>query len=322
MSKFIISNRTIEPLMKAERPYEDMSINYTSVLHVDGQWRMWYSAYDHNYVDDNDVYMCYATSPDGVHWERPNLGIVPYHGDTNNNILIDGRKTGGMHGMTVFIDNDAAATERYKMVFTRGEVIDPAGFGWYVYGATSSDGIHWHLMPTPLLQKNSDSQTVCFHDKGVYRLYVRQWTTGVFQGTRIVGYTESTTFEHFPDPVHILAPDAHDPADLQFYNSAATKLREDLYVMFPSGFYTGDQTVRPHMAMSSDGIHFERVSHEIAIALGMPGQFDCRSIYVGPGAVPADTPNAWWFYYAGYDTGHDQSHPYSGGYGRFMLAME
>jgi len=322
MSKFTISHRTTEPLLRAERPHEDMCLNFTTVLRVDDQWRMWYAAYDHGYRDDNDAYLCYAASPDGAHWDRPNLGIVAYGGNTTNNILIDGRKAGGMHGMTVFLDETAPAAERFKMVFARGETIPGNGFGWYVYGATSVDGIEWHIRATPLLQKNSDSQTVCFRDGDLYRLYVRQWSTGVFQGTRIVGYSESPSFDHFPDPVQILAPDAQDPADLHFYNSAATKLREGLCVMFPSGFYTGNQTVRPHMAVSRDGRNFERVSHEAVVPLGASGAFDSKSIYVAPGALPGESPNTWWFYYAGYDTGHDETRAYSGGYGRFLLTVE
>src|SRR3990172_11806828 len=28
----------------------------------------------------NNWFMCYATSKDGIHWERPNLGMFPYNG--------------------------------------------------------------------------------------------------------------------------------------------------------------------------------------------------------------------------------------------------
>jgi hypothetical protein len=323
MPRFTISQRTVKPLLKAERPYEDMELNGTTVLRVDGQWRMWYGAYDHAYRDDNDGYVCYATSRDGVRWERPSLGLVDYGGNKNNNILMDGRKAGGMGaGTTVFLDGKAPAEERYKMVFARGENLPGSGFGWYVYGATSPDGIHWQMLPAPLLSKNSDTQTVCFRDGDLYRMYVRMWSEGVFQGLRTVGYSESRTFGNFPDPVQILAPDALDPKDMHFYNSAATKLKKHLYVMFPSGFYTGDQTVRPHLAVSRDGKTFERASHDVALPLGAQGTFDSKAIYVSPGAIPGDKPNTYWFYYDGYDIGHNGKPKYSGGTGRFLLTVE
>jgi hypothetical protein len=322
MPKFTISQRTVEPLLKAERPYEDKEMNMATVMRIDGQWRMWYDAFDHTYRDDNDAYFCYATSSDGVHWERPNLGLVEYGGNKNNNILIDGSKAGGMTGATVFLDEKAPAGERYKKVFARGKKWPGGGFGWYVHGATSPDGIHWQVLPEPLLKKNSDTQTVCFRDGGLYRLYVRLWSEGVFKGTRTVGYTESRTFGNFPDPVEILAPDARDPKDMHFYNSAATKLKEGLYVIFPSAFYTGDQTVRPHMGVSRDGRTFERVGRDVVLPLGAPSTFDSKSIYVFPGAIPGDKPNTYWFYYDGYDIGHNGEPKYAGAYGRFLLTVE
>ena len=322
MPKFTISQRTVEPLLKAERPYEDLEVSMGTVLRVDGQWRMWYDAFDHTYHNDNDAYFCYATSRDGVHWERPNLGLVEYGGSKDNNILNDGPKAGGMSGATIFLDEKAPAEGRYKWVFQRGQKMPGSGWGWYVYGATSPDGIHWQFLPEPLLRKNSDTQTVCFRDGDLYRMYVRMWSEGVFKGKRTVGYCESRTFGNFPDPVQILAPDALDPKDMHFYNSAATKLKENLYVIFPSAFYTGDQTVRPHLAMSRDGKTFERVSRDVALPLGAAGTFDSKSIYVMPGAIPGDKPNTYWFYYAGYDIGHNGKPKYSGGFGRFLLTVE
>ena len=328
MPKFTISQRTTAPLLKAERPYEDSELNATAIIRIKGQWRMWYESYDHTSQGDNDSYLCFATSRDGVHWQRPNLGLVEYGGNKDNNILIDGRKAGGMHAATVFLDKQAPAKERFKMVFARGEVLtsgerEPGrGFGYYIHGATAPDGIHWQLIPEPLFRKNSDTQSVCFRDGNLYRLYVRMWTGGHFKGKREVGYSESPTFGNFPTPVPILAPDAQDPEDLQFYNSAATKLKKHLYVLFPSGFYTGDQTVRPHLAVSRDGKTFERVGRDVVLPLGAPGAFDSKMIFVHPGAIPGDRPHTYWFYYGGYDIGHDGKAKYSGGYGRYLLTVE
>ncbi|MCG3149541.1 MAG: hypothetical protein PCFJNLEI_03004 [Verrucomicrobiae bacterium] len=321
MPEFKITQRTVEPLLKAERPFENRSLHYPSVLRVQNEWRMWYSAYDQTYRDDNDVRLCYATSPDGIHWERPNLGVVEYAGNTANNILLDGRRAGGMHGMTVFLDECAGLMERYKLVFTRGESRPGGWLEWIVYGAVSPDGIHWKLLPAPLLNRNSDTQTVCFRDREQYRLYVRQWSGGTYHGKRIVGYSESPTFGNFPEPVTILVPVADDPPDMQFYNSAATKLREGLYVMFPSGFYIDDQTVRPHLAVSCDGKNFERVGRAVALPLGAAGAFDSQSIYVAPGAIPGPESDTYWFYYAGYTIRHDGQPDYAGGVGRFLLTV-
>jgi hypothetical protein len=165
---------------------------------------------------------------------------------------------------------------------------------------------------------------VAFRDGNLYRLYVRMWSEGLYAGKRIVGYTESPTFDSFPDPVCILRPDEDDPADMHFYNSAATKLKDGLYVMFPSAFYTDADVVRPHAAFSSDGRKFERVGREPVMDFGTV--FDTKGIYVAPGATPGDEPGTYWFYYDGTNINHDQTRPDSvhcdGGLGRFLAVIK
>ena len=96
---------------------------------------MWYLSYDHNYRDDRDGYLCYAYSDDGVHWKRPDLGLVKYGGDKHNNILISGPLVGGFHGQTVFIDPKAQIGERFKMVYS--SLVQNQ---WRVFGGVSPDG--------------------------------------------------------------------------------------------------------------------------------------------------------------------------------------
>ncbi|MBQ7036772.1 MAG: hypothetical protein IJN74_04700, partial [Clostridia bacterium] len=73
-------------------------------------------------------HMCYAESCDGIHWERPSLGVVP---GTNIILPYDDseimKQIGARHGFlgdltflrpdstTVFIDYDAPKAEKYKL---------------------------------------------------------------------------------------------------------------------------------------------------------------------------------------------------------------
>ena len=139
-----------------------------------------------------------------------------------------------------------------------------------------------------------------------------------------MSYTESKTFGDFPDPVMVLAPGAHDSADCHFYNSAATRLTDSVYVMFPSAYYAKTGIVVPQMAVSTDGRSWDRMGREPRPPLGRV--FDNKSIYVGPGAIPGDRANTWWIYYAGYTKGHDDKYESliqrMGGVGRFLLVLE
>ena len=342
--RFRIEQRTTQPLLKAERPYEDFCLGWLNVLREGGLWHMWYAALDHNYKDDRDSYLCYARSTDGLHWERPDLGLFEYAGSRDNNILLNGADIGGLHGHHVFLDEQAPPEQRYKMAFVSCGLCDKDAT-WWVCGGVSADGLRWRMLPEPLVKHISDTQQAIIREPDRYRLYVRMWTVEPYGGYRLVGYTESKTFGDFPAPSVILAPDDQDPKDLHFYNSAATKGDpnpeasglgtpladglvpsevEGLYVMFPSAFYTSDGTVRPHLAVSRDGRNFQRAGHKPLLEPG--AGFDDKGLYVAPGAIPGPRPGSWWFYYVGTRTKPDDNVPksirYEGGYGRFLLALE
>lgn len=315
-----ISHRTTEPLFKAERPYEDFCINVCSVLHDNGRWHMWYTAYDHTYRHDDDGFFCYARSNDGVRWERPDLGLTEYGGNKHNNILIASRDLApphrGLLGPTIFLDEAAPPAERFKLVCARPP-------GWIVFGGTSPDGVHWALGNEPLLPQTSDTQIVCFRDSNLYRLYVRMWSGEVYTSTRIIGYSESREFGSFPDPVVIMGPEEDDPNDLQFYGSGTAMLENGWYIMFPQGYYTGVDHVLCHVAFSRDGVNFQRLGREPLVGLGQG--FDSRCVYVAPGLFPTGQPGSYWVYYLGTAVKHDDNWPdkarYAGGVGRFMLTL-
>jgi hypothetical protein len=316
-----VLERTAEPLLKADRPWESMGIGPDAVLRIGDQWHLWYVAFDHGYRTDNDSSFCYARSKDGIHWQKPSLGIYSYKGNTDNNILLS-----GFNFCSFIFDEKAPPAQRFKAVGaserkTGGSpILD--GAPWWVFGATSPDGIRWKVIDEPLLKKNSDTGNICIHDGNIYRLYVRMWSGGDFSGVRMVGYTESPTFGGFPDPVEILRADKDDRSDMQFYNSATAKLKDNLYLMFPSGFFTKDGTVLVYAAYSRNGKQFFRLGHTPLLGLGKG--FDKTGIYVCAGAIPGEKPGTYWIYYFGTATLHDAtpaSHHFNGGLGRFLLKV-
>ena len=314
-----ILERTEAPLLVSSLPYEDYQVSYCNVLEIAGKFHLWYGAYDHTYKSDSDGFLCYAHSADGVSWKRPELDLFDYAGSKANNIVFGGSELGGAHGHAVFLDSAAPEGERFKIVFTKWV----EGL-WWVFGGVSPNGLDWTVFSDPIVKHNSDTQTVCFRDGDTYRMYVRMWRGGDFSGTRIVGYTESPSFEQFPNPEPILEPDDSDPSNMHFYTNGATKLREGLYVMFPAAFYTGEDVVFPHFAFSEDGKNFSRSGKLPVIDGG--SEFDRMGVYVAPGAIRGLEPNTWWFYYTGTNVGHDATNPRSirhrGGIGRFLARID
>jgi hypothetical protein len=111
---------------------------------------------------------CYAESPDGIRFTRPELGIVPYNGSTKNNILF-GKE---MDNIFVFRDPNPACPpeERYKGLC--GEYRQ----GLMLYA--SPDGVHFSETGRKVIEKGHfDSLNTCFWNQaaGRYELYYRSF---------------------------------------------------------------------------------------------------------------------------------------------------
>ena len=216
--KIRLLDRTVEPLMVSDRPWEAFTLDYVSVIKTGETWHLWYRSYDADYKLDSDSYLNYARSRDGIHWEKPELGLVPFKGNLQTNIVIDGRKISAS-ATTVFRDEHAVPAERYKALLQKFMGFDAKdGLLWKQLVALSPDGLRWTVVPEPIYPWNSDTQNVAFWDKDRYRWYLRLWrsvdTTGkplvgtesVHLGTRTIGLSESQTFKSFPKGEEILAP--------------------------------------------------------------------------------------------------------------------
>lgn len=105
-----------------------------TVIQVGDEYRMWYSGYD----AEASRHLCYAVSKDGLHWEKPKLGLVTYKGNTANNLLsIDGdQRVKASLFLVVHDPEDPDPAKRFKMA----READPANS---VRVAFSPDGLRW-----------------------------------------------------------------------------------------------------------------------------------------------------------------------------------
>jgi hypothetical protein len=119
------------PVLKPDKPWETDSKFPAAMVFSDGVFydpadrlfKMWYMG---GYTDCT----CYATSTDGIHWDKPELDVVP-----GTNIVHQSKRDSG----TVWLDlPEQDPARRYKMLlFLLGE-----GSGCYTL-YFSPDGIHW-----------------------------------------------------------------------------------------------------------------------------------------------------------------------------------
>jgi len=87
------------PVLVADRPWEgDRAQAWGSVIQEpNGRFRMWYFAMNTERRRDelDRGGYCYAESRDGIHWEKPGLGVVEFRGRKRNNLLSEGHRRAG-----------------------------------------------------------------------------------------------------------------------------------------------------------------------------------------------------------------------------------
>ena len=199
-----------EVVLVHDAPWEGNGSMYHSVFQDGDLYRMYYRGWqietqEGKFVETHPLLTCYAESRDGIHWEKPSLGLCEYDGSKANNIILLSGKMGEADidagHIAMFRDGNPACSPdaRYKAVVrSRG----PNGL--LAFG--SPDGIHWSLLANaPGITKGAfDSQNLAFWDavRGEYRAYVRFFNEGV----RDILTATSPDFLNWTEPVPLQYP--------------------------------------------------------------------------------------------------------------------
>ena len=149
-TKLVLGNvikHSKNPLFEEDMPWEKRFDNlYGNIIfdEEDNLYKCWYSPFIVDYsakgmtleqrqkpYDDNhpnrEMGICYAFSRDGINWKKPNLGLVEYNGNKNNNIVWR-----GPHGAGIFKDKyEKDPNKKYKILFQG------------IFTSFSKDGINW-----------------------------------------------------------------------------------------------------------------------------------------------------------------------------------
>lgn len=211
---------------------------------------------------------CYAESRDGIHFDRPDLGIVEYQGSKANNIVYRGLEA---HNFAPFLDDNPAVQpgQRYKAL---------GGLGGKLYAFVSPDGIRWQkLKPEPVMTEGAfDSLNLAFWDSQTlhYRAYSRHFESDV----RAIQSSTSSDFISWSHPKpNLYSPNA--PRE-HFYTSATRPCpgAPHLYLAFPKRFVPErkkwDDYKEPGVSdavfMSSrDGVNWDRPFPEAWVRPGL-----------------------------------------------------
>jgi len=245
---------------------------------------MWYHSLCWEAEDKSRI--LYATSDDGIHWEKPNLGLVDYKGSKDNNIFI--RRSGRDHILSVIHTPWDPDPERQYREINWNSTLD--GY----YAATSPDGIHWtDVSNNPVSTEGGDvGNFVWDPNTKRYLGYVKRRGFHREMKRRAAALTTSEDFKTWSEPELILVPDDVDDRwgkgmqRSHFYGMCAFPY-ESMYLAFlwifqatdDEGYHDGPIFIE--LVSSRDGINWKREEGDRPpiLELGPSGSWDDGMVF-------------------------------------------
>ena len=302
-------------IIPIERPWEERGISVKTLIQDGPTYKLWASCVD----GTGQGNPCYFESTDGVHWTRPNLGLVEYQGSRENNLLPS------FPPESVFIDPSAPTAERYKGITVipirrakyeefktqrphdwepRADRRDVGPDHIYAFhGCVSADGFQWTTLPDIFNIVHADTQNICTYDSILkkYIIFSRNWwvaerdqrvAEGLGQvwysvGRRSIGRTESETFGNFPLSQLVLIPTSDMLPSEVLYTNCYTTIpgAPDLRLMFPSIWNQASDATRLQLAASPDGRIWDWVPGGTLLDTGEFETFDGGCLFASPNLV-------------------------------------
>ncbi len=337
----------VDPVLRPERPWEGRTVQIKGGVHYDEEedlFRMWYWTWGCTIEEMNagaPTFLCYATSVDGVEWERPELGLVEYEGSTANNITL--ATTGDPWG--VMRDPQEQNLERrYKLGLyyqppgspgANDPVVRKTHFESIadrhgMYAAYSPDGIRWTFQNRLLVPRAGDAGCLV-HDpiEGRYiassrRLnclvdhFVLEWK----QYRRVIALSTSEDFVEWTPLRTVLRPDEYDEPGVQLYQMVpfvyGNQYMGIVWVAHPT------ELSGMELAAARDLEHWRRVGERGGgefFSVGAPGSWDGGWAACGltPPALKDDQLHIW---YSGKPQGHGTKGNFSSAIGMLRLRRD
>ena len=256
----------------------------------DSVFKCWYDGSDLRTEDWRQTrYTGYATSEDGVHWQKPRLGLFEYNGNRDNNIVLD------FCGPVVRDSREPDSKRRYKLI-SRHEPTQDTRIHY------SPDGIHWSEGQTGSFPFHDMVHFMCDdEDPDPNRRYKLIWQDAITANHDAGPETMRVEcLSHGPHEWHlrespanpILVPDGEH----EIHFLGVHRLHGYYIMLYEHGWYAPNGLGRygqyfgdVRLAVSRDGEHYQRVlPNEKVIARGQKGQWDDGFIVVGDKMVVRD----------------------------------
>ena len=290
-----------EAVVQFDHPWEGRFCGYVTAIKDGRLYHLYYRGLPRAGADGSDLETtCYAVSVDGVHWNKPDLGLFEVMGTRRNNCVLAG-KPPFSHNFAPFLDTrpDVPADERFKALAGTGR----SGLVAFVSG----DGVHWRtLREEPIITEGAfDSQNVAFWSdlEQCYCCYFRTWTKE--HNVRSVSRATSTDFVNWTDPVEMnfgdtarehlytnntapyyRAPHIYTAIAARFMPGRRVVSQEQMAAMSGNVGYSGDCSDTVFMT-SRGGARYDRTFMEGFVRPGIgPENWTSRTNYPAHGLIP------------------------------------
>ncbi len=325
---------------------------YGSVIREGDNFRLWYVAAGEDRLDKSvprsaPWRVAYAESQDGIHWTKPNLGLVEYRGNRNNNLVLMDPHIGTLNLKVLYEPDDPNPDRRYKMGahvwFPKNDV----RLGTLAPYA-SRDGLRWKLLvdakPVAAELQPADMVLPPLHFEpvgGLYKwdgLYYLSGQNAIasarpyhgrvvreFISPDFVNWSQASAVGFVRTQQHELLGPGRSREGEQNHEGVSVWNRGNV-LLGVSGIWHGakewkDVTVDLGFVLSNDGVHFRQPSFEWAfLKRGEDGAWDQGGILQGQGFE--NVGEQTYLYYGAWDPRHWQGSPPRGGVGIATLPRD
>ena len=298
-----VAKHPSNPLFGQEHPWEVMFNNlYPNVLYdyEDKHYKVWHTLFvkDRAYAETPPgkrvpgTYMqrtgarrdglCYATSEDGIRWEKPMLDVHPWDGQPSN-LLSE-----HVHGVGILKETrERDPARRYKMFF-KGRAMSVR---------FSPDGLHWgQYIACPEIGAAGDTHNNALWVPELERYvgFTRLWN----QQRRVVGRTESRDFVHWTKAVEVF----RGKHLFDIYSMPVIRYA-GVYIGVPAIFDEVADRVQTELAWSPDTETWHRIDEGTALIPNGEdkGVYDWGTVYASFPIIEQDEIR---LYYGGGNGGH------------------
>lgn len=326
--------RFTEPVLKPESPWERWNPTmYGTVLHWHGKFHMWYVTFGWDPRDPSplpkrmaDAGVCYASSEDGIVWEKPQLGLCAFEGSRENNIVLQGAGPGYYIDNISVIDDSKDDEWPLKAFYWSAATHDWKTKDWGIFVVRSKDGIHWEHEPGLVLPQWIDRfNAVDRKIDGEYVVYGRAVDVARTMGRngRSVWRSASRDLLNWSEPSLVLERDPDDPMYMQYYSLMAFPY-ESLVLGGLERMHMVPDVLDIELVWSNDrGREWKRAGRRPAfLEPSQPGHgmrsWDDAWVSL-PSSAPIKHHGNLWFYYTGRSGAH--ASPHGNNYGAIGLAL-